>query len=158
MTGQFDIHQAAIAGIGQAKILDARTRTHEFRLIGDIEQALKKHMPRVTQGDVVQAVKLHYEHSDEIVTGEAIVAVIRRVRLAEFRAEQEARRDYLTDQQRRQMLDDWDAIRQWDCDEPGCGAGPGVYCTNALTKEPMKHAPGHLSRIRKAYQPQGKAS
>lgn len=150
MNGQFDVHAVAIAAVGAASVEDPRVKTSDRYLIGSIAEAFKHYQLRVDTMEAVLAVKNFYRHetTSDPITAEGLVHVIRRTRLQELREQQQRRADFMSAAAKDRMADDWDAIRSWDCDD--CGAPPGVWCTNAITKEPMEHSPGHLSRIRKA--------
>lgn len=143
-----DLHQVAIAAVGQAKVEDQRTRFAEGRLIGDIERTLKRYWPNAGVDETVEAVKAHYAGSDEVVTGEAICALIRRARQARFIAEQDVRDQVAAVGLREQMAADRKAYESWPCED--CGAQPKAPCINPITTKPYRYLPGHLSRIRQA--------
>lgn len=149
MTGQFDVHAVAMQAVEQASIEDPRIHGSDKHLIGAIAQAFKHYELRVDAAEATAAVRTHYRQSGDRVTAEAIVHVIRRTRLDQYRTDM-ASRSAVQDARATEELDEAiAAIRAWVCDD--CGAGPGEWCTNKITGLPYgDRVPGHPSRICKA--------
>lgn len=139
-----------------ALTLDPRLHGTRGIRVQALSASIRQSKLRITDTEAVEACRHWYAHSKELLTGNDLVATIRRRRQATALADNTGppqRPATVSDREAVESLhsaDERQIIRTHVC--PFCGAAAGVLCRNTLTGSPLREfIAGHPQRVAKAY-------